>query len=505
MTDEYIAIKENSKWSIINIVTKDKKEFYQDVSLCFNKIIAVKSNDLWRFIDLFNPNITNKFAYSSFNISDTKSKIIEVQKDEKWGIISQTFDTVLECTYDYVRTMHDGLIGIGIDDYYGLANDKGKVLIDCIYDDILIFNDGLAKVEEDGYAGYINITDEVVIDCKYDNGYSFNDGFAYVEIDDKGGYINTKGVVTVPIIYDELESEYDKKNNFLSAKKNGKFGFIDFRSGNPITPFKYNFTLLFEHGLGQVQIGGKWGFVNEQGKEITQIIYYNEGFIGEYLTVVAKEDTNGFIKYGFINKSGEEAIPFIYDNASSFKDGLTYVTLGKISGYIDEVGNQYWDNELAFISKPTHEQLLQNQLERLTTEFRLSGLNERQKAAFVCLLFGLAQFDTPESDLNEKEQYVIDFYLSFWGISYQQIAGYIEKEGIENVISVLSELSEKKKILMVVTSHAVICSDGKPNDKELRAIEIMFSQMGISNARYNQIIKVIKEDIPYLNVEPSLF
>lgn len=79
--------------------------------------------------------------------------------------------------------------------------------------------------------------------------------------------------------------------------------------------------------------GTRYGFMTEDGEQITPFLYeraapFSEGLACVYL--------NG--KYGFIGKEGEADIPFLYDQASSFTDGLAYVRIGEEYGFIDHEG-----------------------------------------------------------------------------------------------------------------------------------------------------------------------
>ncbi|HEX3075323.1 MAG TPA: WG repeat-containing protein, partial [Lachnospiraceae bacterium] len=88
-------------------------------------------------------------------------------------------------------------------------------------------------------------------------------------------------------------------------------------------------------GILCIYDGKKYGFIAEEGNEVTPFIYdkahpFSEGKACVY--------SNG--KYGFIDSNGDVALPFIYDKASSFHDGLAYFEVGDQYGFIDKNGNQ---------------------------------------------------------------------------------------------------------------------------------------------------------------------
>ena len=80
--------------------------------------------------------------------------------------------------------------------------------------------------------------------------------------------------------------------------------------------------------------GEHYGFMTEDGKELTSYIYdvaypYHEG-----LACVSYKQ-----KYGFIDLNGEEAIPFIFDDAAPFMEGLAYFAQDNRYGFMDRTGN----------------------------------------------------------------------------------------------------------------------------------------------------------------------
>jgi hypothetical protein len=88
-------------------------------------------------------------------------------------------------------------------------------------------------------------------------------------------------------------------------------------------------------GILCIYDGKKYGFIAEEGNEVTPFIYDKAYPFSEGKACVYR---NG--KYGFIDSQGDVAIPFIYDKASSFHDGLAYFEVDDQYGFIDENGNQ---------------------------------------------------------------------------------------------------------------------------------------------------------------------
>ena len=61
-------------------------------------------------------------------------------------------------------------------------------------------------------------------------------------------------------------------NGFAEVMINGKWGFID-ESGKEVVPLIYDYIESFENGFAEVMINDKWGFIDESGKEVVPLIY----------------------------------------------------------------------------------------------------------------------------------------------------------------------------------------------------------------------------------------
>jgi len=64
---------------------------------------------------------------------------------------------------------------------------------------------------------------------------------------------------------------------------------------------KYDWIGNFAEGLARVQLDGKWGYIDREGKEVIQIKYDGAG---DFFEGRARVVLNG--KYSFINKEGKE-------------------------------------------------------------------------------------------------------------------------------------------------------------------------------------------------------
>jgi hypothetical protein len=75
----------------------------------------------------------------------------------------------------------------------------------------------------------------------------------------------------------------------------------------------------FDEGLAAVRLNGKYGYVDESGREVVPPKYDNTWkFIGGFATVKLGD------KYGFIDKTGKEVVPPKYENANNHHGTCCY-------------------------------------------------------------------------------------------------------------------------------------------------------------------------------------
>lgn len=91
--------------------------------------------------------------------------------------------------------------------------------------------------------------------------------------------------------------------------------------------------VIYSEGCYCVFDGAHYGFMTEEGEEITSFIYEQAAPFSEGLACVCLDG-----KYGFIGKEGETKIPFLYDEASTFTEGLAYFRIGEDYGFMDREG-----------------------------------------------------------------------------------------------------------------------------------------------------------------------
>jgi len=124
------------------------------------------------------------------------------------------------------------------------------------------------------------------------------------------------------------------------------------KTGTVVIEAKYDDVYAFSNGLAPVELGGKWGYVDYEGKLVVPIKFdighmFSEGLASVYLGK----------KWGYIDITGNYVIPAIFDAAMPFCGGIAAVETSQIigkdkfcrtpiyegkHGMIDHHGNYVW-------------------------------------------------------------------------------------------------------------------------------------------------------------------
>lgn len=154
-----------------------------------------------------------------------------------------------------------------------------------------------------------------------------------VEKGDKLGWADLEANLVIPMEY-EGGSVGLMSDNIITAKKNGKWGFINFQN-KAITAFKYDNAGKFKNGFGYIELDKKQGQVNAKGIEVVKPEYDEVWSFKNGAIVVKKGNLYGFIRengtiIGSINH--QDAFDFNSYGYGAIKDNGKY-------GIIDLAGN----------------------------------------------------------------------------------------------------------------------------------------------------------------------
>lgn len=184
---------------------------------------------------------------------------------------------------------------------YGLVNFEGKKVTDAIYEDIssLVNKPGCIQVKKDGLYGVLNSEGKTIIDIKYnsikgdeyssgEDGY-LKTGYIVSEKTSSGiiyGYIDYNGKMIISPKYEDISRalEYDTNDIYLIFMDKGKKGVI--KNNKIIIKPRYQSINYYNNSnVFVVNKNGKYGFYEENGKEILKPGYESYSIAGHYISV----------------------------------------------------------------------------------------------------------------------------------------------------------------------------------------------------------------------------
>ena len=211
-----------------------------------------------------------------------------VLNNNKWGIIDKFNRTVLPAEFSGFEQITDYLYVIHAGNKKGLMNKFGDIITQPKYDDISTLSDNMFLVKNGYNVGIIDDLGNIVIPDSYNSLEKLPASNLYrVSIGSKLGVLDLSGKMIAEAVLDEIDCS---ANNYITVKKDGKYGFIINKKYVPATYDKIVFT-QDELGVIAVKKGNLNGFITIYGLVIPPI-YDN----------ISRFSPNG---YAFVEKRGK--------------------------------------------------------------------------------------------------------------------------------------------------------------------------------------------------------
>ncbi len=370
---------------------------------------AAKNGNQWSFVDRKGVEVIK--VPDCDTIGNFLNGFARIEKEKKVGCLDKKGNMAIPMIYSQVGPFIDGRAIIAKGDLsvlqrgepieLGFIDNTGKELFILNCQSLQYPAGGLAPIAMNNKWGYVDLTGKIIIPCQYDYADVFIGNAAIVATEGKGGLINKGGQYIVEPKYDYLTFVSSKYIVVFSGSLNesgypdvGKFGVIDNTSkavlpqqydqmgansgvifiiqndkcgiadtitGKIIVPCEMEFIPRFNEGIAYYSKGGKYGYIKEGGKILTQPLYETaDDFSGG----LAKVRQAG--KIGFVNKAGVLFIPCTYDYAEGPFNGLWMVNKGSKYGFVSSKGliipciydmALYQDNDLVLVQKAGKEGL----------------------------------------------------------------------------------------------------------------------------------------------------
>lgn len=317
------------------------------------------------------------------------NKYFAVYTEEKWGVINQKGDFIINPTYDemiivpdeskalfaytYDVNYNDGTYKTKIINEKGEAQFTGYEQVELITNhdsaNVLWYENNVIKVKNNGKYGLINFEGRELLKCEYDQIESLigvKNTFVITK-DNKVGVSDNFGNVIVEVKYKEIKRiEEDNKKEFIIIDEDNKYGVAlsdktvalecKYSDIKPLTEnnvyvvkedgkwkiISANKTINIESGFDDVidmtteyyiiKKGSKYGVINKKGETVLETEYKDIAFSYGDNFIVQKDK-----KYGIINSSKEEKLKLEYESIAYRKDADIFeVTVGEETHIYDK-------------------------------------------------------------------------------------------------------------------------------------------------------------------------
>lgn len=290
-----------------------------------------------------------------------EKSVLKYKKDGKYGLIDYTGKVITKPIYEEIDNLlyKEGELLVKQDGKYGVINIKGVTLLKPEYDSIACdgYYNNDSRYGKDGYIvsvktdegyryGYIDYTGKLLLKMEYNDIYRINnikeseDIYLVTQRNGQSGLMKNDR----QILNNQYQSiEFDDQTELLILEKNKKYGIsklsgtsilgIDYTSitiegiyiyadkdnqstiydlnGNKQSTIKFKNIIDIENQDAKitVDINGKYGMIDENGKIIvSNKYYYLEQLFDKYFIAVAEEG-----KVGIIDNRDDEILPINYD------------------------------------------------------------------------------------------------------------------------------------------------------------------------------------------------
>jgi len=262
--------------------------------------------------------------------------VMEDANSFKKGYIDKSGKTIINCQFDQAGDFTPkGLAVVQFGDKWGIINEKGEYVLNPQYDMIMPDGDWFVVIDK-GKAGWCDKEGKYIINPQFDQLFPFGGGdLAPVCENRKWGYVNRKGVVQLPYQFDNASPFID--NEVAIVQLNGQFGLINKEGKYIVNPQYRNVNSRFAEYL----------YLNYIDRNTIYSDFLDIPLITSKLKEMIKDDNIDGIAYTSDIKSVMDKFG-VKESAFPKKESPVQIKKGAISGdvkYSLEAFGMPWNRE----------------------------------------------------------------------------------------------------------------------------------------------------------------
>ena len=270
-----------------------------------------------------------------------------VKLDGSFGFVDAEGNVVLEPRWSGARFFSEGLAATRDGEKWGFIDATGRQIIPARYEAAGDFSEGLVRVKRDGHWGFIDAAENEVLAFVLDGAGDFHGGVANVCRSNRWWFVDRQGELAAGGQTFSVARSFSPEGLAAVNKGGwkgddgkfygGKWGFID-TNGREVIPLRYSDARDFHDGLAAVQgVEERWGYVNVAGAEVIPPLLHAVGDFSDGRAPTIHDEG-----WGFIDASGRWAILADYPGVTRFVNGRALVSRGvdgpHLWGFIDTAG-----------------------------------------------------------------------------------------------------------------------------------------------------------------------
>lgn len=340
------------------------KEWYDDAGLFSgNNISKARRDSSYYYVNILGEEIFHADSLYEF---DNGRGIF--RKDRLWGWVNDDGEIIAEPAFDEVMASAEKYLIVRKGTGLFLVDAKGKTVqeIHAGKEDVVLTNSALIYGVKPSFY-LVDLLKSHPSLLRYDEAGDISSGVIVVRKDSLYGYVDVQGKeiaapenVAVSLgtekllfvkqglnddfaAYDKnmkLQFHLEKGLHFLGPYKearakvinqSGLMGFVD-EQGKSVSQCRYALVGDFQNGRAIFRsINGLYGYLDADGKEVIPATYkFVSDFDAKGYAAVIKDKL-----FGFIHVSGNVVVPFQYDNVLSLNEGIASVEKDGKVGYIN--------------------------------------------------------------------------------------------------------------------------------------------------------------------------